>query len=64
MLQKNTLFSGTVSENLRWGKPDATLDDCREACRLACANEFIEQMPEGYNTHIEQGGTNVSGGQK
>ena len=64
VLQKNTLFSGTVLENLRWGKPNATLEECREACRLACADEFIEQMPDGYDSRIEQGGTNVSGGQK
>ena len=64
VLQKNTLFSGTVLENLRWGKPNATLEDCREACRLACADEFIDQMPDGYDSRIEQGGTNVSGGQK
>ena len=64
VLQKNTLFSGTVLENLRWGKPNATLEECREACRLACADEFIDQMPDGYDTRIEQGGTNVSGGQK
>ncbi|MBR0166802.1 MAG: ABC transporter ATP-binding protein [Prevotella sp.] len=64
VLQNNILFSGTILDNLRWGNPDATEEDCRKACRLACADEFIEQMPEGYNTHIEQGGTNVSGGQK
>ena len=64
VLQQNTLFSGTVIDNLRWGNPTATLDECREACRLACADEFISQMPEGYDTRIEQGGTNVSGGQK
>ena len=64
VLQKNVLFSGTILDNLRWGNSDASLDECREACRMACADEFIEQMPEGYNTHIEQGGTNVSGGQK
>ena len=64
VLQKNVLFSGTILENLRWGKEDATEAECREACVQACANEFIERMPEGYNTHIEQGGTNVSGGQK
>ncbi len=64
VLQKNTLFSGTVMENLRWGKPNATLEECREACRQACADEFIDQMPQGYESRIEQGGTNVSGGQK
>jgi ATP-binding cassette subfamily B protein len=53
-----------VLENLRWGNPDATEEECVEACRLACADEFIRQMPEGYNAHIERGGTNVSGGQK
>ena len=64
VLQKNTLFSGTVIENLRWGNPNATEKECREACRLACADEFIEQMGDGYDSRIEQGGTNVSGGQK
>ena len=64
VLQKNELFSGTILDNLRWGNEDATEEQCREACRLACADEFIEQMPDGYNTWIEQGGTNVSGGQK
>ena len=64
VLQKNVLFSGTILENLRWGKEDATLEECREVCAQACATEFIERMPDGYNTHIEQGGTNVSGGQK
>ena len=64
VLQKNVLFAGSILDNLRWGKKDATLEECQEACRLACADEFIEQMPDGYNTHIEQGGTNVSGGQK
>lgn len=64
VLQKNVLFAGSVLDNLRWGKKDATLEECQEACRLACADEFISQMPDGYNTHIEQGGTNVSGGQK
>ena len=64
VLQKNVLFSGTILENLRWGKEDATLEECREACRLACADEFIERMPDKYDTFIEQGGTNVSGGQK
>ena len=64
VLQKNVLFSGTIEENLRWGNPDATLDEIKEACKLACADEFIESFPDKYNTHIEQGGTNVSGGQK
>ena len=64
VLQNNILFSGTILDNLRWGNPQATEEDCRRACHLACADEFIEQMPEGYHTHIEQGGTNVSGGQK
>lgn len=64
VLQKSTLFSGTILENLRWGREDATEEECREACRQACADEFIEQMPDGYNTYIEQGGTNVSGGQR
>ena len=64
VLQQNTLFSGTILDNLRWGNPDATLEECKEACRLACADEFIDQMPDGYDTRIEQGGTNVSGGQK
>lgn len=64
VLQKSTLFSGTVLDNLRWGREDATLEECEEACRQACADEFISQMPDGYNTYIEQGGTNVSGGQR
>ena len=64
VLQKNVLFSGTILDNLRWGRADATLDECREACRIACADEFIDQMPQGYETRIEQGGTNVSGGQR
>ncbi len=64
VLQKNVLFSGTILENLRWGDPDATLEDCQRVCRMACADEFIEQFPDGYETKIEQGGTNVSGGQK
>ena len=64
VLQKNTLFSGTIRENLRWGREDATDEEIADACRMACADEFIEKMPDGYDTHIEQGGTNVSGGQK
>lgn len=64
VLQKNVLFSGTILNNLKWGNKDATDEECKEACRLACADEFIERMPEGYDTYIEQGGTNVSGGQK
>ncbi len=64
VLQKNVLFSGTILDNLRWGKEDATKEECMEACRQACADEFISKMPEKYETHIEQGGTNVSGGQK
>ena len=64
VLQKNTLFSGTIRENLRWGDEHATDAEIQEACRLACADEFIEKMPDGYDTYIEQGGTNVSGGQK
>ena len=64
VLQKNVLFSGTILDNLRWGDKNATEEECRKACRMACADEFIEKMPEGYNTWIEQGGTNVSGGQK
>jgi ATP-binding cassette subfamily B protein len=64
VLQKNELFSGSILDNLRWGKQDATEEECRTACRIACADEFIENMPDGYLTHIEQGGTNVSGGQK
>ena len=64
VLQKNTLFSGTIAENLRWGRADATDAELREACAIACADEFIDKMPEGYDTRIEQGGANVSGGQK
>ena len=64
VLQKNTLFSGTILDNLRWGNPDATEEECARACRAACADEFIDRMPEGYKTRIERGGSNVSGGQK
>ena len=64
VLQTNVLFSGTILENLRWGKPDATEEECIRACRLACADEFIQSFPDKYNTYIEQGGTNVSGGQR
>ena len=64
VLQQNTLFSGSVTDNLRWGKSDATIDELREACRMAQADGFIMEMPQGYDTRIEQGGTNVSGGQK
>ena len=64
VLQKNVLFSGTILDNLRWGDENASLEDCRRVCRLACADEFIERFPHGYNTRIEQGGSNVSGGQK
>jgi len=64
VLQKNVLFSGSIYDNLRWGNPDASEEECKEACRLACADGFIEAFPDGYNTKIEQGGSNVSGGQK
>lgn len=64
VLQKNVLFSGTILENLRWGDKDASGEECQRVCRVACADDFIMQMPDGYNTRIEQGGTNVSGGQK
>ena len=64
VLQKNTLFSGSIKENLRWGDAKATEEEMQEACRIACAEEFIEKMPDGYDTYIEQGGANVSGGQK
>lgn len=64
VLQKNVLFSGTILDNLRWGKEDATEEECREACRQACADDFIEKMPNQYQSRIEQGGSNVSGGQK
>ena len=61
VLQKNVLFSGSILDNLRWGDPNATEEECIRACKLACADEFIEKMPDKYNTHIEQGGANVSG---
>ena len=64
VLQKNTLFSGTVAENLRWGSDSASDEELRQACAIACADEFIDAMPEGYDTHIERGGANVSGGQR
>lgn len=64
VLQKNVLFSGTIKDNLRWGNEQATDEEMIHACKLACADEFIQQFPEGYDTRIEQGGTNVSGGQK
>ena len=64
VLQKNVLFSGSIKDNLRWGNPDATDEEMIHACQLACADEFIRSFPDGYDTHIEQGGTNVSGGQK
>jgi len=64
VLQKNELFTGSILDNLRWGKEDATLEECQRVCRVACADEFIDRFPDGYNTHIEQGGSNVSGGQK
>jgi ATP-binding cassette subfamily B protein len=64
VLQKNVLFSGTIIENLRWGKEDATIEEIKRVCKLACADEFVETFPDRYNTHIEQGGANVSGGQK
>lgn len=64
VLQQNVLFSGTILDNLRWGDANATEEECKKACELACADEFISSFPDGYNTYIEQGGTNVSGGQK
>jgi ATP-binding cassette subfamily B protein len=64
VLQKNVLFSGTILDNLRWGDKNATKEDCIRACKMACADEFIERMPDGYDTFIEQGGANVSGGQR
>ena len=64
VLQKNVLFSGTIKENLRWGNPDATDEDMIYACKIACAHDFIMEFDDGYDTYIEQGGSNVSGGQK
>ncbi|MBQ1381450.1 MAG: ABC transporter ATP-binding protein, partial [Ruminococcus sp.] len=64
VLQKNVLFSGTILDNLRWGNENATEEECVRACQLACADDFIRDFPDGYHTRIEQGGTNVSGGQK
>ena len=64
VLQQNVLFSGTILDNLRWGDKNATDEECINACKMACADDFIEAFPDKYNTHIEQGGTNVSGGQK
>ena len=64
VLQKNTLFSGTVRDNLRWGKEDATQEEIEEACRIACVDEFIDRLENGYDTDLGQGGVNVSGGQK
>ena len=64
VLQKNVLFSGTIKENLRWGDPDASDEELVRICKLACADEFISGLPDGYDTYIERGGTNVSGGQK
>ena len=64
VLQKNELFSGSIKENLRWGNADATDEELIHSCKLACAHDFITSFPDGYDTHIEQGGTNVSGGQK
>ena len=64
VLQKNLLFSGTIAENLRWGNPEATQEELEYACKLACAHDFVMSFPDGYETMIEQGGTNVSGGQK
>lgn len=64
VLQKNVLFSGTILDNLRWGKQDASVEECEKACEAACADEFIERLPDGYDTWIERGGTNVSRGQK
>ena len=64
VLQNNTLFSGTVLDNLRWGKEDATEEECRQACIASCADEFISALPQGYHTYVDQGGANFSGGQK
>lgn len=63
-MQKNLLFSGTIKDNLRWGNKNATDKEIIQACKLACVDEFINQFPDGYDTYIEQGGSNVSGGQK
>lgn len=64
VLQKNTLFSGSLIDNLRWGKEDASMEEIREACRISCADEFIDRLSDGYDTEMGQGGVNVSGGQK
>ena len=64
VLQKNVLFSGTILDNLRWGNPDASEEDCIRVCKIACAHDFIMSFPDGYNTVLEQGATNISGGQK
>ena len=64
VLQKNVLFSGNIFDNLRWGNENATDEECINACKIACADDFIQSFPDGYNTRIEQGGSNVSGGQK
>lgn len=64
VLQNNVLFTGSILDNLRWGNKEASDEECIQACKLACADEFIERFPQKYNTHIEQGGNNVSGGQK
>ena len=64
VLRQNVLFSGSIMENLRWGREDATEEECRDACRVACADEFITELPDGYDTWIERGGSNVSGGQR
>ena len=64
VLQKNTLFSGTVISNLKWGDENASMEDIKEACHIACVDEFIDRLPDGYDTQIDEGGVNVSGGQK